>query len=403
MPPGQPEHATLATFDIENRLQSGVYAKRELTIVRGSGAFLWDEQGNEYIDCVGGISVANVGHCHPAIARAISEQATKLLTCQEMFANDRRAEFLERIVAVAPAGLNRVFLCNSGTEAVEGAIKFARLATRKHGVVAAMRGFHGRTLGALSATWEKKYREPFQPLVPHFSHVPYNDLDKLDGAIGDDTAAVLLEVVQGEGGIRPGTAEFLQGAQRLCRERGAMLIIDEIQTAYGRCGKLFAVEHHDIEPDLMTLAKSMAGGVPMGAVLIGPRVGELPKKVHGSTFGGNPLACAAAIATLDIMAEEGLPERATRLGERAMDRLRAMNLPIVRDIRGIGLMIGIELRKKAAPMLPRMQAKGLLALLAGASVLRLLPPLVIEDDDLDRAIDIVGEVLRNAGEEDDAR
>lgn len=390
-PAGSDTHET--TFQRENRLQSGVYAKRELTIVSGKGAKVRDEDGREYIDCVAGISVANLGHCHPKIVRAITEQAQRLITCQEMFANDVRADYLERLVGVAPGKLERVFLCNSGTEAIEAAIKFAFVVTKRHKVVAAMRGFHGRTLGALSATWEKKYREPFLPLVPDFTHVPYNDLEKLDAAVDDTVAAVLLEPVQGEGGIRPGDPDYLRAAQKLCRERGAMFLLDEIQTAFGRTGTLFAAEHAGLDPDMLCIAKSMAGGVPMGATLLGPRVVGLPPKIHGSTFGGNPLACAAGIAALDAIRDENLCERANELGKRAAERLEAHGVERIREIRQLGLMIGVELRDKAAPVLPKLQEKGVLALLGGVNVLRLLPPLVIEQDDLDAAIDIIADVL----------
>ena len=397
------EPSTVNALDIENRYQSGVYAKRSITLVAGKGAKVWDENCKEYIDGVAGISVANIGHCHPKLVSAITDQASRLITCQEIFPNDRRAELMERLVKAAPGTLDRVFLCNSGAEAIEAALKFARVATGRTEVVATMRGFHGRTMGALSATWDKKYREPFGPLVPGFSHVPYNNLEKLDAAITDQTAAVLLEPIQGEGGIRNGDTEFLLGAQKLCRERGALLIMDEIQSEYGRTGKLFATVHHDgLDPDLLCIAKSMAGGIPMGALLLGPRVGDLPKKIHGSTFGGNPLACAAAIATLDILESENLCERATRLGEHALSRLRAMDVPMVREVRGLGLMIGVDLRTKAGPLIQKLQDNGLLALLAGPTVVRILPPLVIEEAELDRAIDILEATLREHAAEEEA-
>ena len=290
-----------AIIDLESAHTSGVYPKRPLAIVRGQGARVWDAEGREYIDCAGGQGAANLGHAHPAILAAINRQASQLITCPEIFYNDRRAELLAALTGAAPEGMSRAFLCNSGTEAVEAAIKFARLSTGRAGIVAAVRGFHGRTMGALSATWNRDYRTPFEPLVPGFSHVPYNDLPALERAVTDQTAAVLLEVVQGEGGVHPGTPEFLHGAQALCRERGARLILDEVQTGYGRTGKLWACQHHGIAPDLLAAAKSMAGGLPMGACLIGPAVGALAPMSHGSTFGGNPLACAAALAALDVM------------------------------------------------------------------------------------------------------
>jgi len=397
---------------LEARHTSGVYPKRPLVIVRGAGARVWDAEGREYIDCVAGQGAANLGHAHPAIVEAISRQAAALISCPEIFYNDQRARLLERLAAVAPTGPEtRVFLCNSGAEANEAAFKFARLSTGRIGIVAAMRSFHGRTFGALSATWNKEYRQPFEPLVPGFSHVPYNDIPALEAAVGDDTAAVILEVVQGEGGVHPGTAAYLQRAQELCRERGALLILDEVQTGYGRTGKLFACQHHGLTPDLMTIAKSMAGGLPMAACLIGPRVQNIRPLTHGSTFGGNPLACAAALAVLEVMTaahvpgisqsawhvNETLPDRAARLGEYLLGRLRRIESPLIREVRGLGLLVGVDLRVKVTPILQKLQALGVLALPAGATVLRLLPPLVIAEEDLERVADAIEQVLLEAG------
>jgi len=377
----------------ESAHTSGVYPKRPLALVRGAGARVWDADGREYIDCVGGQGAANLGHAHPAIVRAVSEQAHRLISCPEIFHNDQRARLLGRLAAVAPPGLERAFLCNSGAEAVEAAIKFARLSTGRNEVVAAMRGFHGRTMGALSATWAPAYREPFQPLVPGFRHVPYNDLDAMHEAITAETAAVILEVVQGEGGVHPAAPGYLPGVQLMCEERGALLILDEIQTGYGRTGRMFACEHHGVKPDLMVIAKSMAGGLAMGACLIGPRVGSLRPMAHGSTFGGNPLACAAALATLDAMITDDLPGRAARLGSYFMDKLQAIRSPLVRQVRGLGLMIGIDLKVKVTPVLQALQSAGVLALPAGSTVLRLLPPLVIEREDLDRVAEAIAATL----------
>ncbi len=376
--------STISTIQqLESQHTSGVYPKREITIVRGQGAYVWDEQGRRYIDCVGGQGAANLGHSHPAIVEAVSRQAQTLISCPEIFYNDVRAAYLAELTAAAPGDLDRAFLCNSGAEAVEAAVKFARVSTGRTEIVAAMRGFHGRTMGALSATWNKKYRGPFQPLVPDFVHVPFNNIAALDAAVSQRTAAVLLEPIQGEGGVRPADPAFLRAAQALCEERGALLILDEIQTGFGRTGRLFASEGYDITPDIMVLAKSIAGGLPMGATLIGSRVGELPRMSHGSTFGGNPLTAAAARATLQVLREERLPERAAQLGQRLMDRLRAIQHPLIREVRGQGLMIGMELKVKVSPVLRALQERGVLALPAGATVLRLLPPLVIAEDDLD--------------------
>jgi acetylornithine/LysW-gamma-L-lysine aminotransferase len=336
--------------------------------------------------------VANLGHAHPEVALAISEQARTLITCPETFYNDRRSALIERLGSLSP-GLERVFLCNSGTEAIEAALKFARLSTGRTRVVAAMRGFHGRTMGALSATWNKTYREPFEPLVPGFHHIPYNKIEALEQAIDAETAAVLLEVVQGEGGVHLGEPAFLQAAQRLCQERGSLLIIDEIQTGFGRTGKMLAVQHAGIQPDMICLAKSIAGGLPMGAVLIGPGVKNLSPGMHGSTFGGNPLACAAALAVLQVMQREHLPQQAAEKGLYLLNCLTQLQSPLVREVRGLGLMIGIELKKKVASFLPAMAGSGVIAMSAGLTVIRLLPPLVITYSQLDQVIEVVDKVL----------
>jgi acetylornithine/LysW-gamma-L-lysine aminotransferase len=379
---------------MEESHTSGVYAKRQLTIVRGEGAYLYDEAGNRYIDCVGGQGAANVGHAHPAVVAAIRDQAGTLLSCPEIFYNDKRALLLEKLTQLA--GMPRAFLSNSGAESVEAALKFAKLATGRKGIIATMRGFHGRTMGALSATWEPKYREPFEPGVPGYSHIPYNDLAAAEAAITDQTAAVMVEIVQGEGGVRPGDGDYFRALQDLCRQRGAMFIVDEVQTGFGRTGKMFAHQHYGLQPDLMPTAKSIAGGIPFGACLIGERVGKLQPAMHGTTFGGNPLACAAAIATLDVLVNEDLPGRAAALGGFLMERLG--DLPTrfrekVREVRGLGLLFGIELRGKVAPVLKALQERGVLALPAGLNVLRLLPPLVISKDDLEIVAQAIESVL----------
>jgi len=384
------------TIPLESRHTSGVYAKRELTIVRGEGALLWDDMGQEYIDCVGAQGAANLGHAHPKIVQALQDQALQLISCPEMFYNPVRAALSARLTALAPGKMERVFLCNSGTEAIEAAFKFARYTTGRRKIIATMRGFHGRTMGALSATWNKHYREPFEPLVPDFEHVPYEKLDRLEAVIDDNTAAVILEIVQGEGGVYPGSAEYLQGAQALCQARGAMLIIDEVQTGFGRTGKMFACEHFGLEPDLICLAKSIAGGVPMGAVLIGERVGELNPGVHGSTFGGNPLACAASLAALDVLESEALPQHAAEMGEYLLEKLQEINSPLIREVRGLGLMVGIEIKQKVAPYLQALTARGVLAQPAGLTVIRLLPPLVITREQIDRVVETLTEMLENA-------
>ena len=377
----------MKTIQLETQHTSGVYAKREVVMVRGQGARLWDENGRAYIDCAAGIGVANLGHAHPAIAAAIAQQAHTLITCPEFLYNDRRAALLARLTAVLPAGLDRVFLCNSGTEAIEAAIKFARFSTGRTEIVAAMRGFHGRTYGSLSATHKNEYREPFAPLVPGFSHVPFGNEGRLGTAVTPQTAAVILEIVQGEGGVRPGPPAYFQTARQICDETGALLIIDEVQTGFGRTGRWFACEHAGLVPDIIALGKAIAGGLPMGAAAIGPRVAQLPANVHGSTFGGNPLACAAALATLQAIADENLVSRAAELGSYLRQRLQQINSPLIREVRGLGLMVGVELKVHAMPIVLGMMARGVLALTAGPTVIRLLPPLVIGKEELDQVVE----------------
>ena len=378
---------------LEDQYSLDVYPKRNITLVRGAGAHVWDDKDKRYIDCAAGIGVASVGHANPAVAAAITAQANTLITCPGIFYNDVRAKLLEKLVNLAPASLERAFLCNSGTEAVEGAIKFARHATGKHGIISAMRGYHGRTMGALSATHKKEYREPFQPLPAGFSFVPYNKLDKLEAAINDDTAAVLLEPVQGEGGIRPADTSYMRAVSQLCKDHGVLLMIDEVQTGFCRTGKFFASEHSDLQPDILCVAKAMAGGVPMGAVLTSERIGSL-RGLHGSTFGGNPLASAAALATIDFMLSEKLAERATALGKTFAETLDGSSLSKVRDVRIIGLMVGIELKERAQPFIIELMERGILTLPAGPTVLRLLPPLVIDEDDLKHVATTLRELLQ---------
>jgi len=379
-------------IDIEAKHTSGVYAKQPIVFVRGQGATLWDANGVEYLDCSSGHGVANLGHSHPKVVVAVAEQAARLITLFETFPNDQRAALMEKLTALTP-GLQRVFFCNSGTESIEAAIKFARLSTGRTGIIAAMRGFHGRTLGSLSATWNKTYREPFLPLVPDFSHVPYNNIETLEKAVNNKTAAVILEPVQGEGGVHLAEPAYLQAAQRICNKHGALLIIDEVQTGFGRTGKMFAYQHYGIMPDLLCCSKSLAGGIPMGAVLIGEKVKNLVPGVHGSTFGGNPLACAAALAALTVMEEENLPAQAAEKGAYLMRKLKTIQSPNIREVRGLGLMIGIEMKQKIAPYLKALQEKHIIALNAGMTVIRLLPPLVIMYEQLDRLVTALQEVL----------
>ena len=378
--------------EVERRYALEVYPKRDITIVKGRGAEVWDDEGRRYIDCVAGIGVASVGHANLAVAEAVAGQARTLVTCPGIFYNDTRARLLEKLAAIAPGDLSRGFLCNSGAESVEAAIKFSRLTTGRTGVVSAMRGFHGRTLGALSATHKEAYRDVFRPLVPGFSFVPFNNPDKLRDAVGDDTAAVLIEPVQGEGGIRPASAEFLEAAREVCDETGALLVFDEIQTGFCRTGRMFACERYDVVPDMLCLAKAIAGGVPLGAVLADDRV-QIPPGKHGTTYGGNPLACAAALAAIGFMEEERLAERAEGMGARFREGLEAAMPERVRAVRQIGLMIGVELKERVRPCIEALGAAGVLTLPAGTTVIRVLPPLVITEQQIDEVVEVMVGVL----------
>ena len=359
----------------------GEGARTRRAIVRAVGARLWDADGRAFVDLGATHGAGNLGAADPEVARAIAAQATELIHLGAGYANPVREAFLERLLGLLQRSFGRVFLSNSGTEAVEAAIKIARSATGRPRIVAAMRGFHGRTLGALSATWRKELREPFEPLVPEFVHVPFNDADALVRAVDDRTAAILLEPVQGEGGIHVATPEFLAAARAAADRHGALLVLDEVQTGIGRTGRLFAFEHWNVVPDVLVLAKSLAGGFPIGATVTSAEVEQRFRGTHHSTFGGNPLACAAGLAALEHITRDHLPERAASLGALGLERLRRLPTSHVREVRGLGLMIGVELRERVGPVLAALEERGFLALNAGATVLRLLPPLVIEESD----------------------
>ena len=374
--------------DLEERYTSGAYPKRPLAIVQGEGIWLRDAEGRRFMDMTSGQGVALVGHSHPAIVEALTRQAVRLITCPEIFYNDRRGELYATLSQHTPDGLNRFFLCNSGTEAVEGALKFARLQTGRSGIVAARSAFHGRTLGALSATWNPSYRRGFEPMLPDVKHIPFNDPRAADAAIDASTAAVILEVVQGEGGVVLAKRDFLEFVRQACEQRGAFLIFDEVQTGLGRTGRWFASEHFSVVPDVMCVGKGLAGGLPMGAVLWRDSLGQWPPGSHGSTLGGNPLACAAAIATLGLL-DSGLPEHAARVGEAFLTNLRGLKHPMIREVRGLGLMIGIDLRRRVTPVLKALMERNVLALPAGSTVLRLLPPLTVSEDQLNTVFDAI--------------
>jgi acetylornithine/LysW-gamma-L-lysine aminotransferase len=376
-------------MDIENNVMAQTFAKRELTITKGKGALVWDINGNQYIDCTGSYGVAIVGHCHPKVVAAVQKQVETLIACHASFYNDTRSELLQKLISIAPKGLDRVFLSSSGAESVECALKLARKKTGKTEIISMMGAFHGKTMGALSATWKKKYRAPFMPLVPGFKHVPANNLEKVKEAITDKTAAIIAEPVRGEGGILMNSDDFLPGLREICDDKNVLLIFDEVQTGFGRTGKVFACEHYNVVPDIMCLAKSVAGGLPMAATFAKEEVmAAFNKGEHSSTFSGNPLVCAAASAAIDVLKEEKLAERAATLGSYFKGKLEALaeKYNTVREIRGLGLMIGMEMRFDVYSIIMECMNNGVLVLDAGRNVVRFLPPLVIKKEQIDQVV-----------------
>jgi acetylornithine/N-succinyldiaminopimelate aminotransferase len=359
---------------------------RDLTIVRGKGSWLWDAEGRRYLDLAAGVAVNGLGYGDRKMVKAIARQAKRLIHASNLYLNPNVQDLADRLAALAFP--SKVFFTNSGAEAVEAAIKFARRigGRERTELVAFERAFHGRTMGALSLTWNAKYREPFEPLVPGASFLPWNDLDAAARGITSRTAAVFIEPVQGEGGVRAATTAFLRGLSQICRERGALLVSEEIQSGLGRTGRMFAYEHAGITPDLLTLAKPLGGGLPLGAVLLrADLAGALVPGDHGSTFGGNPVAAAAARVVLDRLTGEGFLEKVRAKGEWLAAELRALqgrHPRAIAEVRGLGLMIGVEFHGPAGDVLKGLRADGILATKAGDKVLRLLPPLVIKKKEI---------------------
>ena len=390
-------------MDIETRFTANVFSKRPFILTKGKGALVWDINGKEYVDCSTSYGVALLGHCHPKVVAAIKAQAEQLITCHGCYYNDKRAEFVEKLVNITPKGLDKVFLSNSGAESVECAIKLARKYTGKPEIIALMGAFHGKTMGALSATWDKKYREPFMPLVPEIKHVAPDNADKIHEAISSKTAAVLMEPIRGESGVRVPPDGYLQEVREICDEKNVLLILDEVQTSFGRTGKLFCCQNWGVTPDVMCLAKPFAGGLPIGItvakenIMSAFKVGE-----HSTTFSGSPLVCAAGCAAIDALIDENLTERAAEMGKyfkAELERLQAKH-KIIKEVRGLGLMLGMELRYDVLNVILKAAANGVLVLDAGRTVVRLLPPLVINKEQIDRAVNVLDEVL---GEEESER
>ncbi len=377
---------------------SGWVSKRPIEIVRGKGVYLYDANGKEYIDCIGGNGVCIIGHGHPKLVEAIKKQAEKLIICPTILYNDVRARLYRKLAEITPDPLSKSFLSNSGAESVECAIKLAKRHAGKPEIIAMKRAFHGRTHGALSATWNPAYKKPFEPLVPKFKHVSYGDVEAVKESISPETAAIILEPVQGEAGVIIPPPGFLKGLREICDDEKILLIFDEVQTGFGRTGKLFAGHGHwNVVPDIMCLAKAVSGGIPMGVTIAKPEVFDsLKPGEHYSTFGGNPLASAAALASIDIIIGEKLPEKSEKNGKYFLDQLKSRleGNELIREIRGLGLMIAIELRTKVKKYILDALKKGVLFLTSGKTTIRMLPPLIIEKSEIDKIINVIEQILK---------
>lgn len=371
------------------------FKRYPLTLDHGTGSHVWDTEGREYIDVIGGIAVNCVGHCHPKVVKAIQEQAARLLHISNFYLSEPQVELSARLTGIS--GLDRVFLANSGAEAVEGAIKIARKYAHSIGrggnVLSFENSFHGRTLATI-ATGKKQMQLGFEPIPRGFSQVPFNDIDAVKNSVDDSTAAILIEPIQGEGGIHVADVAFIQSLRSFCNKQNIVLIFDEIQCGMGRTGTMFAKEHYQVEPDIMTLAKGLGGGVPVGAILSNEKVSSaISFGDHGTTFGGNPLACAASLATLDVIESEGLLSMASEKGKWINDAIAALNNKSVREIRGKGLMIGVEFDFDTAKLVQKMMDNGVLANSTSGNVLRMLPALNISYKDLDTVLDVLKKSL----------
>lgn len=380
----------------EDQFMGNLYQRFPVTVEKGKGAHVWDVDGKEYIDCMGGYGVALVGHQNQRVNNAIKEQVDKIITVHSSLYNKTREEFLKTLIGLAPKNLTQVHLNNSGAEAVEAAIKFARKFTGKKGMVAMKGSYHGKSFGALSITFNPKYKKAFQPLVEKVSFASYGDMESLRSVIDEDTAFVILEPIQGESGINVAPDGFLQEVRKLCDEKGIILIFDEIQAGLGRTGRLWACDHWNTAPDILCLAKGIAGGVPMGATLVRPDIlAAISKGEHSSTFGGNPLSCAAGTAALKALTEDGLIENSEKMGKIFREGLEKLkeNHSIIREIRGKGLMIGVELKFEVREILMNLIEKGVLMLYSGRNILRILPPLVITEEDITKVLQTLDTVL----------
>jgi len=380
----------------EDQYLAALYQRFPVNLVRGKGTRVWDAAGKEYIDCMGGYGVALVGHCNDRVVAAIKKQADTLITAHMSVYNNMRLKFMEKMSTLTPPGLSKMFFTNSGAESVEGALKFARKYTGKHGIIAMNGAYHGKTFGALSVTYNEKYRKSFMPLLSGVKFVPYSDPNKLEEAIDETTGTVILEPIQGETGIIVPPDDLLPKIREICNKRNLVLVFDEIQSGLGRTGKMWAGQNWNTTPDIMCLAKGIAGGIPMGLIVAKPEIMEATKLgEHSSTFGGSPLACAAGTATLEALTDDKLVENAAKIGMQFKEGLKRLKEKhkIIREVRGLGMMLGVELRFEVKDVLFDGIRNGLLMLYSGRNIIRLLPPLVMDETTISRVVDIMDFVL----------
>ena len=388
-------------MELSDQVVAHTYGRFPIIPVRGKGIRVWDMDGKEYLDFLAGLAVCNLGHCHPKVVKAIQDQAEKLIHISNFYYIEPQIELASLLCRHSFAG--SVFFGNSGAEANEGAIKLARKCAKerldgdRYEIITMERSFHGRTLATLTATAQEKYHKGYAPLVPGFKYVPFNDTEAVARAVDSKTCAVLVEPIQGEGGVNIPSGDYLKVLREICDRNKILLILDEVQVGMGRTGKLFAYEHYGVKPDILTLAKSLAGGVPIGAILIGKEVGEVFKPGdHASTFGGNPLATAAGVAALNAILEEGILENCTKVGSYFLSRLGELQrkFSFVQEVRGKGLILGMELKKEGAPVVKRMMEKGFLINCTMGNVLRFLPPLIVTKEEVDQLIKALEETFK---------
>jgi acetylornithine/N-succinyldiaminopimelate aminotransferase len=385
---GSVRTARIVELERESVIQT--YTRQPILLVKGAGAKVWDAEGREYLDFVAGVAVNTVGHCHPSVVEAIARQAKDLIHTSNLYYTENQVFLAEELKTLT--GMDRAFYCNSGAESVEAALKLARRATGRSEIVAAVHSFHGRTLGSLGATHKPVYREPFRPLL-EADFVPFDDPEALKSAVSKETSALILEPVQGEGGVNVPDPGYLRAAREICDDCGALLILDEVQTGFGRTGKWFGKEHSGIMPDVMTLAKGIAGGLPMGAMLAAESVTDVFQKGdHASTFGGGPLVSAAALASIGAIKREKLVERSEQMG--AYLRSRLVEEIDALEVRGLGLMVGVELEASCPEIVNRARERGVLLNATSEHVLRMVPPLVVGKEEIDRVVKVLGEILQ---------